>query len=230
MRYPLPPLDENGDYTPGVMQRLGWLFNYLGMQDKLIDYFYTSDKSPGFQYFNGIRVRIGDNNDFDAPALGINQSYINAGTSAIVEDVVNPFAQALFDDLKDHTTTGWQKMLSVDDHSTRSYMTFAYTPNASLNIPEQSLATNVVNWLETFDKSTGWYDRGLTETVLEAIAFGQTGGATVNWTCIEYVYIFSFFTRLFIDNCDRFFFFFQWRITCSSRYYGRSNSSSRRCH
>ena len=99
-------------------------------------------------------------------------------------------------------------MLSVDDHSTRSYMTFAYTPNASLNIPEQSLATNVVNWLETFDKSTGWYDRGLTETVLEAIAFGQTGGATVNWTCIEYVYIFSFFTGLFIDNCDRFFFFF----------------------
>ena len=196
MRYPVPPLDEKGDYQPGVMQRLGWLFNYLGLQDKLIKYFYASDKSPGFQYFNGIRARIGDHQDFDAPALGINQSYINAGTSAIVNDVVNPFAEALFDDLRDKTTTGWEKMLSVDDHSTRSYMTFAYTPNASLGIPEESLSTGTVNWLETFDKSTGWYDRGLTETVLEAIAFGQAGDAVINWTCIECVYFFFLHTGL----------------------------------
>ena len=188
MRYPLPPLDDKGDYKPGVMQRLGWLFKYLGMQDKLIDYFYSSDKSPGFQYFNGIRVRIGEQSDFDAPALGINQSYITAGTSAIVDDVVNPFAQALFDDLRDKTTTGWEKMMSVDAHSTRSYMTFAYTPNVSLGIPEQSLATGVVNWLETFDKSTGWYDRSFTETVLEAIAFGQAGDAVIDWKCIKYVF------------------------------------------
>ena len=190
MRYPLPPLDDKGDYLPGVMQRLGWLFKYIGVQEKLVPYYYASNKSPGFQYYNGIRVRIGDHSDFDAPALGINQSYIAAGTKAIVDDVVNPFAKALFDDLKDHTTTGWDKMLSADAHSTRSYMTFAYTPNASLGIPETSLSTGVVNWLETFDKSTGWYDRGLTETVLEAIAFGQAGGV-VNWTCIEYVCILS---------------------------------------
>ena len=132
MRYPLPPLDDKGDYKPGVMQRLGWLFKYIGLQDKLIDYYYTSDKSPGFQYYIGIRVRIGNQTDFDAPALGINQSYITAGVSAIAEDVVNPFVQALYDDLKNHTTTGWDKMLSVDAHSTRSYMTSAYTPSGSL--------------------------------------------------------------------------------------------------
>jgi hypothetical protein len=169
------------------MQRLGWLFNYIGLQDKVIPYYYTSDKSPGFQYFNGIRVRIGTHSDFDAPALGINQSYIAAGTSAIVTDVVNPFAQALYDDLANKTTTGWDKMLSADAHSTRSYMTFQYTPSPSLGIPEQSLSTKVVNWLETFDKSSGWYDRGLTETVLEAIAFGQAGDGVVDWKCIEYV-------------------------------------------
>ena len=187
MRYPIPPLDENGDYQPGVMQRVGWLFNYLGLQDKLIPYYYTSANSPGFQYFNGIRARVGDKNDFAAPALGINQSYIDATTGVIVNDVVNPFAEALFDDLRDKTTTGWQKMLSVDAHSTRSYMAFAYKPNVSIGIPEQPLSTDVINWLETFDKSTGWYDRGFTETVLEAIAFGQAGGAVINWTCIEYV-------------------------------------------
>jgi hypothetical protein len=192
MRYPLPPLDENGDYMAGVMHRLGSLFKYIGVQDKLIDYYYTSDKSPGFQYYNGIRVRIGEHSDFDAPALGINQSYITAGTSAIVEDVIGPYAQALYDDLKDNTTTGWDKMLSVDAHSTRSYMTFAYMPSPSLNLPEDHLSTGVTSWLETFDKSTGWYDRSFTETVLESIAFGQAGDGTVDWKCIEYVRIFFF--------------------------------------
>ena len=67
-------------------------------------------------------------------------------------------------------------------------MTFAYTPNVSLGIPEESLSIGVVNWLETFDKSTGWYDRGLTETVSETIAFGQAGDGVVNWTCIKCVY------------------------------------------
>ena len=198
MRYPLPPRDKNGDYQPGVMQRLGWLIDYIDLKDKLIPYYYTSDKSPGFQYFNGIRVRIGNHSDFDAQALGINQSYIDAGTGAIVADVLNPFALALYGDLKNHTTTGWEKMLSVDAHSTRSYMTFAYTPNnASLHIPPESLSTDVVNWLETFDKSTGWYDRGFTETVLEAIAFGQIGDEVVDWKCFEYVLIFFFFFFLY---------------------------------
>jgi NAD(P)-binding Rossmann-like domain len=191
MRYPLPPVDDQGNYQPGVMQRLGWLFNYIGLEDKLIPYYYTSDRSPGLEYYNGIRAHVGDKNDFDAPALGINESYIAAGTSAIVADVLHPFALALYDDLVNHTTTGWEKMLSADAHSTRSYMTFAYNPSPSLGIPEQSLSTDVVNWLETFDKSTGWYDRGLTETVLEAIAFGQAGDGTVDWKCIEYVRHFS---------------------------------------
>ena len=120
-------------------------------------YYYASANSPGFQYFNGIRARVGDKNDFAAPALGINQSYIDAITSVIVNDVVNPFTEALFDDLRDKTTTGWQKVLSVDAHSTRSYMAFAYQPNVSIGMPEQPLSTDVINWLETFDKSTGWY-------------------------------------------------------------------------
>ena len=192
MRFPLPPVEKNGDYQPGIMQRLGWLFNYLDLQDKLVPFYYTSDKSPGFQYYNGIRVRIGQHTDFNALALGINEAYINAGASAIIGDVIHPFAAALYEDLEDQTTTGWEKLTSVDAHTTRSYMTFAYTPSASLGLTEESLSSDVVNWVETFDKNTGWYDRGLTEAVLEAIAFGQAGGgAVIEWKCIEYVYFFS---------------------------------------
>jgi len=81
------------------MQQLGWLFNYIGLQKKLIPYYYTSNKSFGFQYYNGIRLCIGDHSDFDAPALGIGQSYIKAGTTAIIDEVVRPFAAALYNDL-----------------------------------------------------------------------------------------------------------------------------------
>ena len=53
-------------------------------------------------------------------------------------------------------------------------MTFSSAPSGSefLDIPE-SFFTGFVNWLETFDKSTGWYDRELIQTVLEVITFGQ---------------------------------------------------------
>ena len=215
MRFPLPPRDDIGNYQPGIMQRLGWLFNYLGLQDKFIPYYYTSDKNPGFQYYNGVRVRIGNRSDFEAQALGINQSYITAGISAIVEDLVNPFAEALYDDIKNHASTGWDKMLSVDAHSTRSYMTFAYTPSGSLGIPETHLPTGVVNWLENLNEGTGSYDRGFTEIVLLAIADGQAGDGVVDWKCIEYVCVFLH-TESYADNVivylveDRIFFPMLW--------------------
>ncbi|KAF4611779.1 hypothetical protein D9613_003929 [Agrocybe pediades] len=184
MRYPLPKTNSQGNYEPGVMQRVGQLFNYLGMQEKLIPYYYASAKEPGFQYFNGIRQRIGEGSDFNAPALGIDAPYIKAGPSKIIDDVVGPFAQKLFYDLQNHTTTGWDEMMRNDTYSTRAYMSFKYLPNSSLGLPNEHLRTRVINWVETFDKSTGWYDRALTETVLEAIAFGQAGG-DIDWKCID---------------------------------------------
>jgi hypothetical protein len=50
------------------------------------------------------------------------------------------------------------------------------------------LTTNIINWCETFDKSTGWYDRALTEQVSEALAFAKAGSQTigdVEWKCFE---------------------------------------------
>nr|QAA96039.1 L-amino acid oxidase 4 [synthetic construct] len=185
MRYPLPKSDDKGNYQPGVMQRVGQLFTYLGMHKQLIPYYFKSNKSPGFQYFNGVRARIGEGSSFDAPALGINSSLIDIGVTKIVNDAVGPFAQALFDDLQKHTTTGWDDMMKNDAYSTRSYFSFKYLPSPSFGLPSEHFSTRVINWLETFDKSTGWYDRGLTETVLEAIAFGEVGDGEVDWRCID---------------------------------------------
>jgi len=186
MRYPLPKTNEKGEYEAGVMQRVGQLFNYLGMQKKLIPYYFKSDKEPGFQYFNGVRSRIGEGNNFNAPALGINSSFTEVGTSRIIGDVVGPFAQMLFNDLQNRTTHGWDVMMKNDAYSTRAYMSFKYIPSASFGLEPEHLSTRVINWVETFDKSTGWYDRALSETVLEAIAFGEVGEG-VDWKCIECV-------------------------------------------
>ncbi|KAF8147675.1 flavin-containing amine oxidoreductase-domain containing protein [Crassisporium funariophilum] len=91
----------------------------------------------------------------------------------------------LYNDLKNHTHTGWNLMMRNDVYSTRAYMCFKYIPSASFGLPPDHLSTRVVNWCETFDKSTGWYDRALTETVLEAIAFGEAGDKDVDWKCLD---------------------------------------------
>ncbi|KAF9560294.1 amine oxidase [Agrocybe pediades] len=165
MRFPLPKTDEKGDYLPGVMQRVGKLFKYIDMQDKLIPYYFKSDGRPGFQYFNGVRARIGDNNSFNAPDLGINSTLIELGVSNIVNDVVGPFAKMLYDDLKNHTTTGWDVMMRNDVYSTRAYMSFKYIPSASFG---------------AVDGTTGPSAR-----LLEAIAFGEAGDGVVDWKCID---------------------------------------------
>ncbi|EDR05497.1 uncharacterized protein LACBIDRAFT_303349 [Laccaria bicolor S238N-H82] len=61
---------------------------------------------------------------------------------------------ALFGDLKNHVQTGWEKMKFVDDRPTRLYMTFTCKSSTDLGIQKTPLPTNVVNWCETFDKST----------------------------------------------------------------------------
>ena len=120
------------------------------------------------------------------------QPYIAAGTKAITDDVIAPFATRLLDDLKNQTTSGWEYMQKFDKYSTRAYMTLAYRPSPKLGLPDAPLPTDVVNWCETFDKSTGWYDRALSETVLEAVAFGwkpnENPMEATPWWCIEFVF------------------------------------------
>jgi len=126
-----------------------------------------------------------DSNDFQAPALGINSTLTSIGVTRMVNDAIGPFARALYYDLQNHTSTGWENMMRNDDYSTRAYLSFKYIPSATFGLGPEHLSTQVINWLETFDKSTGWYDRALTETVLEAIAFGEAGEGQIDWKCIE---------------------------------------------
>ncbi|TDL14703.1 amine oxidase [Rickenella mellea] len=186
-----------------AMRRVFKLFHYpplnpgdkSDLEKKLQPFYFTSTPVNNALYFyNGIRVvqcERTPQDTFKADEVILDtdpKPYITAGTKAITDDVINPFATRLLDDLKNGTSDGWTYMQSFDKYSTRAFMSLHYKPSPSLGLPDKCLPTDVVNWCETFDKSTGWYDRALSETVLEAVAFGWQPGPnppSTDWYCID---------------------------------------------
>lgn len=188
------------------MRRVFKLFDYgplntggLALKAKLKPFYFTA--LPGhdaFFSYNGVTIRQnsvgpGAEDTFEASAViqdAVPGPYIAAGWKAIVDDVIAPFAIELLKDMQEEgREIGWQKLKSVDKYSTRAYMALVYEPSPNLGLPKGPLTTDVINWLETFDKSTGWYDRAFSETILEAVAFGwnpsDDPAAKTPWFCIE---------------------------------------------
>ena len=195
MRYPLPEKDSSGNYKTGIMKRLGELIDYPKLNDgdtplntKLIDYYFKARAGGTFLYFNNQRYQVSEGThqpDFHAREMGVESEYVNVGVDNIVEDVVEPFSRILLRDLEQQTDTGWKTMMENDAYSVRSYMSFKYIPSVNLKLPPMHLATNVINWCETFDNSTGSYDRALTEQVCDTLAFATAPGEVVEWKCFE---------------------------------------------
>lgn len=113
--------------------------------------------------------------------------YLAAGTKAIMNDVIGPFATLGCEIWR---TTGWRELMKFDLYSACAYMWIKYRPSPDLLIPQTALPTDIVNWMETFDTSTDSYDRPLSEIILEAVAFGWKLGhpPPTSWFCIEYVF------------------------------------------
>ncbi|KAJ3505079.1 hypothetical protein NMY22_g17706 [Coprinellus aureogranulatus] len=182
MRFPLPKEGEIGPHL-----RLKELFDLLELP--LFDYIYKTD--AGLMYFNGVHSTIGDeDSDFKAKELGVPAPYIAAGVDAICQDYTSPLANLLLKDMETGSNEGWEQLKKeYDQYSTRSYLQLGYIPSKDLQdrfgIPATGLPTSVINWLETFDNSTGSYDRALTETILEALAFGAVGPKP-EWHCIQH--------------------------------------------
>ncbi|KII91039.1 hypothetical protein PLICRDRAFT_52708 [Plicaturopsis crispa FD-325 SS-3] len=185
-----------------IMKRLFKLFKYkklnengLSVEKKLIRYWFDTRDNNGIQYYNGIRKRLNVPADtvdpFDVEPLGVGEVYVKIGYKALFEDVIDRFAQGLKNDVSTGSDAGWKLMLQYDSYSTRSYMCHAYVPSPKLvaaGLPEgKHLPTDVVNWMETFTMTSGWYDRALTTTVLEELSFGypQDPKNPVKFWCLE---------------------------------------------
>ncbi|KAG1733554.1 hypothetical protein EDB19DRAFT_1855077 [Suillus lakei] len=203
MRFPLPKKDDQGKYKIGIMRRLGELIDYSKLNEgsskphlnsKLIDYHFTSKNNGHFLYFNNQRYQVPVSSTppspdfFLASEMRVDPQYIAAGVENIVKDVIGPFAKDIIKDLKQGGHSGWDNMRMHDAYSLRSFMSFKYIPSDTLQIPPTSLPTNVINWCETFENSTGSYDRALTESVLEALAFASVDSEAfgdVEWKCFK---------------------------------------------
>ena len=185
-----------------AMQRAFALFDYpalnsngLALRQKLRPFFFTSNNT--LLSYNDVTVKATDahfQEPFDSAAVIQSKNasaYIDVGVNAIMFDVLGPFATRLLADLTNHTTSGWEYLKKYDKYSLRAYMSTVYRPSEELGLPNTSLSVDVIDWLETFYTGTGWFNCGLTEAVLEAVAFGYDPNPEVRnnrqWYLIEYV-------------------------------------------
>ncbi|KAG1745341.1 uncharacterized protein EDB91DRAFT_1345683 [Suillus paluster] len=183
MRYPLPKKDAQGRYKLGVMKRVCELIDYSKLDDRQEDLSFTSTRN----------VTESDTSspgpDFHAREMGVESEYVAMEVEKMVGDIVEPFARMLMNDLMQQSHKGWDATRKNDVYSLRAYMSFKYIPSVSLEFSPMHLATNVINWCETFDESTSWYDRSLTEILLEALAFAKAGPQTfgdVEWKFLKF--------------------------------------------
>lgn len=198
MRFPLPKKDEDGKYKNGTMKRLAELIEYEPLntgsdplKDTLIPYYFSArdPTNPGFYYFNGEHQLVGGaKGSFRAQDMGVSADYIQAGSSAIHSDVINPFVRILINDLENDKKDGWAVMKENDSYSVRGYMASKYLPSYSLSLPPKHLSNDVINWCNLLESSSGGYDRALTESVFSALAFANVGNndyGDVDWKCFE---------------------------------------------
>ncbi|KAI0951722.1 hypothetical protein AcV7_007740 [Taiwanofungus camphoratus] len=171
-----------------MMKRTFDLFKRLRLE--LLPYIFENENST-LLYNEILKPRSASNvqmaSTFD---VHIPPEYRDYTWSSLVDNVVQPFARALKDDLESHQKHGWELMMKYDIYSTRAYMSGNRTDTEDFldELKKLPYPTEVVNWLETFDRSTGWYDQALTETVLESMAFAfptQDGADTIKWFCVR---------------------------------------------
>lgn len=85
-------------------------------------------------------------------------------------------------------------MMQYDQYSMKAYMTGNRTDTQPW-LDKAGLMpypTNVVNWCETFDTSSGSYDKALTEAVMDTLAFSWDGKPFA-WKHIMYVFSVALF-------------------------------------
>jgi hypothetical protein len=152
---------------------------------KWIPYIFQSKET--FMYFNGVQLKSDPVQEPDDPfQINRNKPYIPPNYTYLLKPTnLRKELATIMQELK-KDFVGAETEAEIDaamaklirDHdkdSMRSYLTeFKKYPS------------EVIDLLETFDKSTGWYDRGLVETVCESLAFQWTNDQSLpDYYCLE---------------------------------------------
>lgn len=166
---------------------------------KLIPYKFVDKPNPvqppnTFTYYNGLRlprdvppINIGDPYNINDPD-GHNPGYLPPPWEGFANpDVINDYLHSPKYGLLSYLKSAFYRhpkdlelamKLTIEQYDQWSMRTYLSEAN---NLPPQ-----VINLFETFDKSTGWYDRALMETICEDLAFNWLGKAEeLHWYCFE---------------------------------------------
>lgn len=186
-----------------AMRRLFHLFHYpplnrdgFALSSSLKPYIFANNSA--LLSYNDITVTQGapriENEFRDYEVIGdtFSRPYVAAGAGRILTDVIKKHALGILDDFRrgNGIHEGLDELLRYDSYSARAYMITIYRPSrdlAGFGLPDAPLTSDVVNWIETFESSTGSFDRAYSELVLESVAFGFDGTnyPKTKWHCVR---------------------------------------------
>ncbi|EXK29446.1 hypothetical protein FOMG_14596 [Fusarium oxysporum f. sp. melonis 26406] len=115
----------------------------------------------------------------------IDPKLLKVGPDDVVKANIEPLRQALKEDAEQTPPgdKGWKMMMEYDTYSTRQFLGTA-NPNVKLpkDIPPPPYNYDTIEWLETFNGGTDWYDQAHSETVLESLDFEFS--PDTKWFCV----------------------------------------------
>lgn len=105
-----------------------------------------------------------------------------AGPANVMKDNIENVRKAL----KQPGNAGWDLLMTYDKYSTRQFLGTAPNPQTEAGdagkIQPPPYNYDTIEWMETFNGGTDWYDQAHSETVLENLDFDYD--ATTKWFCI----------------------------------------------
>ncbi|KAH6994937.1 hypothetical protein EDB80DRAFT_897228 [Ilyonectria destructans] len=104
----------------------------------------------------------------------------------IMTELTKVVREQLKEDLRTGGDKGWDLLMSYDKYSTRQFLATEHPELEHMKtqgpFPPPPYNYNTIEWLETFNGGTNWYDQAHSETVLESLDFDFEPG--VKWYCI----------------------------------------------
>ncbi|KAK6333011.1 hypothetical protein TWF718_010835 [Orbilia javanica] len=126
------------------------------------------------------------NGDAEDNSHKIPVSILKKSPDDTVNDTIRELRDALKEDLESHTTGGWELLLTYDKYSTRQFLGVSQQANSSTPNPTlPPFNYETIEFLETFNGGTNWYDQAHSETVLESLDFEYSDESSENkWWAI----------------------------------------------
>jgi len=194
-----------------IMQRVFELFDWLDMpmgplekdtkNGSLVPYSMTNltgkDQNEPFRYNDltkwGSYVNIAAaargndafefNEDRKDPLIPL--AVLAMSPSKVVDDAVEDLRQALQEDAEYGGQRGWELLMKFDQYTTRAWMATNQQKPPNTTTPDPTrppFNTSTINFLETMNGGTDWYDQAFSETVLESLDFDYD--KSTKWWCI----------------------------------------------